>query len=31
VRLEHRGRLLADAIGSEIMVAFDAPAAVPTR
>jgi oxygen-independent coproporphyrinogen-3 oxidase len=28
VRLESKGRLLADAIGSEIMVAFDRPAAV---
>ncbi len=28
VRLEPRGRLLADAIGSEIMVAFEGPAAV---
>ena len=28
VRLEARGRLLADSIGSEIMVAFDSPAAV---
>jgi len=28
VRLEPRGRLLADSIGSEIMVAFDRPAAV---
>jgi oxygen-independent coproporphyrinogen-3 oxidase len=27
VRLTHRGRLLADSIGSEIMGAFDAPAA----
>src|SRR5208283_3710223 len=29
VRLEPRGRLLADSIGSEIMVAFDRPAPVP--
>ena len=29
VRLEHRGRLLADSIGSEIMVAFDQSAAMP--
>ena len=28
VRLEHRGRLLADSIGSEVMVAFDPQAAV---
>jgi coproporphyrinogen III oxidase-like Fe-S oxidoreductase len=28
VRLESKGRLLADAIASEIMVAFDRPAAV---
>jgi oxygen-independent coproporphyrinogen-3 oxidase len=28
VRLEARGRLLADSVGSEIMVAFEAPAAV---
>jgi oxygen-independent coproporphyrinogen-3 oxidase len=27
VRLEARGRLLADAIGTEVMVAFDRPAA----
>ncbi|HMD60040.1 MAG TPA: coproporphyrinogen III oxidase, partial [Opitutaceae bacterium] len=29
VRLERRGRLVADSIGSEIMVAFDAAPAVP--
>jgi oxygen-independent coproporphyrinogen III oxidase len=28
VRLEHRGRLLADSIGSEVMAAFDPLAAM---
>jgi oxygen-independent coproporphyrinogen III oxidase len=31
VRLTRRGRLLADAIGTEVMVAFDRAAAAPTR